>query len=121
MATKERAKKKKMARGITSGIAHIQASFNNTIITITDKQGNAVKLVIDPATGLVSKEVYRMPAGRGAPADVEEVYSDWREVDGVKLPFKIELYQGGQRTVEVNVEEIKLNTGLTVEELSRQP
>jgi small subunit ribosomal protein S11 len=42
MATKERAKKKKIARGISSGIAHIQASFNNTIITITDRQGNVL-------------------------------------------------------------------------------
>jgi len=42
MATKEKAKKKKLAQGITSGIVHIQASFNNTIITITDKQGNAL-------------------------------------------------------------------------------
>jgi len=42
MATKERAKKKKLAKGISSGIAHIQASFNNTIITITDKQGNVL-------------------------------------------------------------------------------
>lgn len=42
MATKDKAKKKKIARGITSGIAHIQASFNNTIITITDKQGNVM-------------------------------------------------------------------------------
>ncbi len=39
MATKEKSKKKKIAKGVTSGIAHIQASFNNTIITITDKQG----------------------------------------------------------------------------------
>ena len=42
MATKEKAKKKKIARGVTSGIAHIQASFNNTIITVTDQQGNTV-------------------------------------------------------------------------------
>lgn len=42
MPTKETAKKKKIAKGITSGIAHIQASFNNTIITITDKQGNVL-------------------------------------------------------------------------------
>jgi small subunit ribosomal protein S11 len=42
MATKEKAKKKKLAKGITSGIAHIHASFNNTTITITDKQGNAL-------------------------------------------------------------------------------
>jgi small subunit ribosomal protein S11 len=42
MATKDKAKKKKTAKGITSAIAHIQASFNNTIITITDKQGNTL-------------------------------------------------------------------------------
>jgi small subunit ribosomal protein S11 len=42
MATKDKAKKKKIARGVTSGVAHIQASFNNTIITITDKQGNVL-------------------------------------------------------------------------------
>ncbi len=42
MATKEKAKKKKIAKGVTSGIAHIQASFNNTIITIADKQGNVL-------------------------------------------------------------------------------
>jgi len=42
MATKDKAKKKKIARGVTTGIAHIQASFNNTVITITDKQGNAL-------------------------------------------------------------------------------
>jgi len=42
MPTKDKAKKKKMARGVSEGIAHIQASFNNTIITITDKQGNVL-------------------------------------------------------------------------------
>jgi small subunit ribosomal protein S11 len=42
MATKDKAKKKKIAKGITSGIAHIQASFNNTVINITDKQGNTL-------------------------------------------------------------------------------
>lgn len=34
--------KKKKIRNITRGIAHIQASFNNTVITITDTQGNAI-------------------------------------------------------------------------------
>lgn len=42
MAKKDKAKKKKMAKGITTGVVHIQASFNNTIITISDKQGNAL-------------------------------------------------------------------------------
>lgn len=34
--------KKKSLKGITSGIATILASFNNTIITIADKQGNTI-------------------------------------------------------------------------------
>lgn len=34
--------KKKILTNVTSGIAHILASFNNTIITITDKGGNAL-------------------------------------------------------------------------------
>jgi small subunit ribosomal protein S11 len=38
-ATKSR---KKAKRQISDGIAHIYSSFNNTIVTITDVQGNAV-------------------------------------------------------------------------------
>ena len=34
--------KKKERKVIQSGVAHIQASFNNTIVTITDMSGNAV-------------------------------------------------------------------------------
>ena len=34
--------KKKNLKGITSGIATIQATFNNTIVTIADKQGNTI-------------------------------------------------------------------------------
>jgi small subunit ribosomal protein S11 len=34
--------KKKIKKNIPSGIVHVYASFNNTLITITDPQGNAV-------------------------------------------------------------------------------
>lgn len=34
--------RKKVKKQVVDGIAHIQASFNNTIITITDRQGNAL-------------------------------------------------------------------------------
>ena len=40
MATER--KRKKVKKHVVEGIAHIHASFNNTIITITDRQGNAV-------------------------------------------------------------------------------
>ena len=34
--------RKKAKRNVVDGIAHIHASFNNTIVTITDRQGNAL-------------------------------------------------------------------------------
>jgi small subunit ribosomal protein S11 len=34
--------KKRIRKNVTDAIAHIHASFNNTIITITDRQGNAL-------------------------------------------------------------------------------
>jgi small subunit ribosomal protein S11 len=33
---------KKEKKNVTSGVAHIQASFNNTIVTITDTSGNVI-------------------------------------------------------------------------------
>ena len=36
------AEKKKGKRIVTDGVAHIHASFNNTIVTISDRQGNAL-------------------------------------------------------------------------------
>ena len=34
--------KKKAKRTVVDGIAHVHASFNNTIVTLTDRQGNAL-------------------------------------------------------------------------------
>ena len=34
--------RKKVKKNVADGIAHVHASFNNTIITITDRQGNAL-------------------------------------------------------------------------------
>ena len=35
-------KKKKAKKNVVEGVAHIHATFNNTIITITDRAGNAI-------------------------------------------------------------------------------
>ena len=40
MAYKQR--KRKVKKNIPEGIAHIHATFNNTIVTISDKEGNAI-------------------------------------------------------------------------------
>ena len=41
-AKKTNVRKKKIKRSFTKGVAHIHSTFNNTIVTITDCQGNAI-------------------------------------------------------------------------------
>tara|TARA_B100000886_G_C20417440_1_gene489891 strand:- start:1973 stop:2359 length:387 start_codon:yes stop_codon:yes gene_type:complete len=41
MVTKD-SKKKRIKKNVPSGVAHINSTFNNTIITITDNTGNTV-------------------------------------------------------------------------------
>ena len=43
--------RKKVKRIVTDGIAHIHASFNNTIVTITDRQGNALTWATSGGSG----------------------------------------------------------------------
>jgi small subunit ribosomal protein S11 len=43
--------KKKVKRVVTDGIVHVQASFNNTIVTITDRQGNALSWATSGGAG----------------------------------------------------------------------
>ncbi|NLB13723.1 MAG: 30S ribosomal protein S11, partial [Gammaproteobacteria bacterium] len=43
--------KKQIRRLITDGIAHVHPSFNNTIVTITDRQGNALSWATSGGAG----------------------------------------------------------------------
>jgi len=48
---KPTSKKKKIKKTVVDGIAHVHASFNNTIITITDRQGNALSWATSGGAG----------------------------------------------------------------------
>ncbi len=43
--------RKKVKKNIAEGIAHVHASFNNTIIMITDRQGNALSWATSGSSG----------------------------------------------------------------------
>ena len=44
-------KKKKVKKIVNEGVAHINASFNNTIVTITDKKGNTLAWATSGGSG----------------------------------------------------------------------
>ena len=42
MARKQATRKRRVKKNVESGIAHIRSTFNNTVVTITDVQGNVI-------------------------------------------------------------------------------
>ena len=50
------AKGKKNKKVVTDGVAHIHSSFNNTIVTITDKQGNTICWATSGGSGFKVQE-----------------------------------------------------------------
>jgi zinc protease len=85
-------------------------------IEISDQAGHSVTLDINPASGLPVKQTYQQS---GNP--VQETFSDWKDVDGIKLPFRIVIEQAGQKFADVTVRGWKLNSGLKAEDLSKKP
>jgi zinc protease len=83
--------------------------------------GLSVRIEFDPATGLPARETYADIGSGGAPAETTEIYSDWREVDGIKLPHKAIQLENGMKMLEVTVSEYKINSGLNAAELSKRP
>ena len=61
--------KRRERKNITSGVAHVNASFNNTMITITDAQGNTISWSsagTDGLQGFAQVDALRRPdGGRG--------------------------------------------------------
>ncbi len=66
--------KKKVKKQVSDAIAHVHASFNNTIITITDRQGNALSWATSGGCGFrgsrkstpFAAQVAAVKAGRAA-------------------------------------------------------
>ena len=90
-------------------------------IYITSAGGDTARASFDSATGLLQKITYQAVHTAGAPIDVEEVFSDFRVVDGIKMPFKVAISQGAQPFADVTVTEVKLNSGLKLPELEQKP
>jgi zinc protease len=89
-------------------------------VEISSADGHSVKLRFDSSTGLPASEFYH-EAGPGGVAQMEDVFSDWRDTGGLKMPFKVATQQNGSAMRESVYTEFKFNTGLTVEDLSRKP
>ena len=81
MAYKQR--KRKVKKNVPEGIAHIHATFNNTIVTLSDKEGNAVAWASAGAIGFKgSKKSTPFAAGLASEAAGKKAFdAGMRKVD----------------------------------------
>jgi predicted Zn-dependent peptidase len=99
----------------------VNAIGENTIEISTASGGFSVRMEFDPATGLPAREIYTDIGSGGAPAETTDIFSDWREVAGIKLPFKAVQLENGMKMLEATISEYKVNSGLAAAELSKRP
>ncbi len=105
---------------LLAGGAASVAAVDDRTVEISD--GDAVaRLVIDPASGLPHQLLYESAQPNGPPQPVEEEYSDFREVNGIKVPFHVTYQQGGKHLADSTVSQFQINTGLQLEDLERRP
>ena len=83
MAKKTTTRKKKIKRSFTKGVAHIHSTFNNTIVTICDEQGNALSWSSAGAMGFKgAKKSTPFAASMAAEAAAKVAYEQGiRQVD----------------------------------------
>ena len=79
MATDKSRVRRRERKNITSGVAHVNSTFNNTMITISDAQGNAVSWCSAGAMGFKGSRKSTPYAAQVAAADddVRSESCDW--------------------------------------------
>jgi zinc protease len=97
------------------------SGIDESSVQITDTTGQAANVAFDPRTHLLKRVSYDTQQAGDATLYTEEVYDDFRDVGGIKVPFKITLNQGGHRFSDAVVRDYKINTGLNPLELARRP
>jgi predicted Zn-dependent peptidase len=82
------------------------------VVAVSDaSRGLQMKVYLDPATHLILMKRFTASV-MGPPAETDEVYSDYRDVSGVKMPFRTATKQGGKTVADATATEVKVNPGI---------
>ena len=81
-AAKKVIKRRRERKNVEKGAAHIRSSFNNTMVTITDLEGNALSWAMEH--GLKTVEVYVKGPGQGREAAIRALQTAGLEVVMIK-------------------------------------
>lgn len=98
------------------GTAEVQAAGDQEVLWTMGEE--RVRITFDSQTHFASKMVYRS-SGPTGPVEVEQSMADYREVDGVKLPFKETIAQAGAPSGERTFTERRINTGAAADSFTK--
>jgi zinc protease len=81
----------------------------------------ATRIVFDPQTGLPSALLYESGLENQPVVFIQEELSDFRDVNGIKIPFAIGVKHNGVKYSDGVLSDVKLNQGLKLDVLQRRP
>jgi zinc protease len=81
---------------------------NETTIVDVSGPGVSMRWFVDPQTGKIVRETYKA-VGQSGPVDGETAFSDWKDVDGLTLPFHRANKQNGQDSSSVQFTSFQIN------------
>lgn len=88
MAAKKVVRKRKDMKRVDKGCAHIQSSFNNTLVTITDTQGNAISWSSSGKLGLRGSKKSTPFAAQMVAEDAAKIAKDLTGMKSVEVYVK---------------------------------
>jgi len=89
-------------------------------VEVSSADGEKVRIEFDPATGLPLRLVYVIATANASRVTRTETFFDWRDVDGLRFPFRAVQLEDGSKMLELAVSEYQVNTGLTAADLSKR-
>ncbi len=84
------------------------------VILAVYKGEQRINLFVNPLTHLISKTVYKGDTPEG-PGEIESIFSDYREVEGILMPYKIKVKVRGEDFEDLEIEEIEVNGEISPE------
>jgi small subunit ribosomal protein S11 len=99
--------KKKVRKGVTKGVVHIKATFNNTMVTITDTNGETISWASAGTVGFKgARKSTPFAAGRAA----EKAASEARKHGMIEVEVKVKGPGAGREQAILNIQ----NAGLKI-------
>ncbi len=86
-------------------------------IDITSDKGDSAHAIFSATTGFLRFVSYESANAAGPPFKVEESFSDFHDVNGIMVPFKVEITQNDASFAVVTLTNVKYNSGFKVADL----